>query len=57
MNKDGAATGLILPKEKVEHILSRLGIKKLKSEAICTHGFANGVMYKLLLLLWEEGRS
>ena len=34
-------------KEKVEHILSRLGIKKFKSEAICTHGFANGLMYKL----------
>ena len=33
-------------KEKVEHILSRLGVKKLKSERICTHGFSDGLMYK-----------
>lgn len=33
-------------KEKVEHILSRLGVKKIKSEAINTHGFAEGLMYK-----------
>ncbi len=33
-------------KEKVEHVLSRLGVKKLKSEAICTHGFVDGLMYK-----------
>ena len=33
-------------KEKVEHILSRLGVKKIKSEAINTHGFSEGLMYK-----------
>jgi phenylalanyl-tRNA synthetase beta chain len=33
-------------KEKVEHILSRLGVKKIKSESINTHGFAEGLMYK-----------
>jgi len=33
-------------KEKVEHILSRLGVKKIKSEAINTHGFSDGLMYK-----------
>ena len=32
-------------KEKVEHILTRLGIKKLKSETISTHGFSEGLMY------------
>ena len=32
-------------KEKVEHILNRLGIKKVKSEAISTHGFTEGLMY------------
>ena len=32
-------------KEKVEHILNRLGIMKVKSEAITTHGFAQGLMY------------
>jgi len=33
-------------KEKVEHILSRLGVNKIKSEAINTHGFTEGLMYK-----------
>jgi phenylalanyl-tRNA synthetase beta chain len=33
-------------KEKVEHILARLGITKLKSETISTHGFSEGLMYK-----------
>ena len=32
-------------KEKVEHILNRLGIKKVKPEAISTHGFTQGLMY------------
>ncbi|MBT5859043.1 MAG: phenylalanine--tRNA ligase subunit beta [Flavobacteriales bacterium] len=32
-------------KEKVEHILRRLGITKLKSETISTHGFSEGLMY------------
>ena len=32
-------------KEKVEHILNRLGVKKVKSEAISTHGFTQGLMY------------
>jgi phenylalanyl-tRNA synthetase beta chain len=32
-------------KEKVEHILNRLGVKKVKSEAINTHGFTEGLMY------------
>ena len=33
-------------KEKVEHILARLGVTKLKSETISTHGFSEGLMYK-----------
>jgi phenylalanyl-tRNA synthetase beta chain len=33
-------------KEKVEHILSRLGIKKIKSEVINTYGFIEGLMYR-----------
>jgi len=33
-------------KEKVEHILARLGVKKLKSEPITNHGFSDGLMYK-----------
>ena len=33
-------------KEKVEHILSRLGLKKNKAESINTHGFSEGLMYK-----------
>jgi phenylalanyl-tRNA synthetase beta chain len=32
-------------KEKVEHILNSLGIKKVKSEAISTHGFTQALMY------------
>ncbi|MBT3611313.1 MAG: phenylalanine--tRNA ligase subunit beta [Flavobacteriales bacterium] len=32
-------------KEKVEHILNRLGVKKIKPEAINTHGFSQGLMY------------
>jgi len=32
-------------KEKVEHILIRLGIKRIKSEAINTYGFSQGLMY------------
>ena len=32
-------------KEKVEHILNRLGVKKIKSESINTYGFAEGLMY------------
>jgi phenylalanyl-tRNA synthetase beta chain len=33
-------------KEKVEHILNRLEVKKIKSEAINKNGFAEGLMYK-----------
>jgi len=33
-------------KEKVEHILSRLGITKLKSEEISNYGFSQALMYK-----------
>jgi phenylalanyl-tRNA synthetase beta chain len=32
-------------KEKVEHILNRLGVKKIKSEPINTNGFSKGLMY------------
>ena len=32
-------------KEKVEHILKRLGIKKVKSETLNTNGFDDGLMY------------
>jgi phenylalanyl-tRNA synthetase beta chain len=35
-------------KEKVEHIINRLGIKKIKSEAINTYGFAEGMMYTFM---------
>ena len=33
-------------KEKVEHILSRLGITKIKSEEISNYGFSEALMYK-----------
>jgi phenylalanyl-tRNA synthetase beta chain len=33
-------------KEKVEHILARLGIKKLKYETISNQGFTEGLIYK-----------
>ena len=33
-------------KEKVEHILNRLGVKKVKSEALSSYGFAEGLMYR-----------
>lgn len=33
-------------KEKVAHILNRLGIQKIKVEAISSHGFSAGLMYK-----------
>ncbi len=33
-------------KEKVEHILARFGVTKLKSEPISTYGFESGLMYK-----------
>jgi len=33
-------------KEKVEHILSRLGIVKLKSESISSDGFSDGLKYE-----------
>lgn len=32
-------------KEKVEHILNSLGVKKIKSKSIITHGFYEGLMY------------
>jgi len=32
-------------KEKVEHILNRLGVKKVKLEAINSYGFTEGLMY------------
>ena len=32
-------------KEKVEHILNRLGVKKIKTEAINSLGFAEGLIY------------
>ena len=32
-------------KEKVEHILSRLGVKKITSESISSYGFSEGLMY------------
>ena len=33
-------------KEKVAHILNRLGIHKIKAETISSHGFSAGLMYK-----------
>jgi phenylalanyl-tRNA synthetase beta chain len=42
-NNDKASFFFI--KEKVEHILNRLGVKKIKSESINTYGFAEGLMY------------
>ncbi|MEE2699754.1 MAG: phenylalanine--tRNA ligase subunit beta [Bacteroidota bacterium] len=38
--------GFYFIKEKVEHILKRLGVQKLKSAAISSHGFSEGLMYK-----------
>jgi len=32
-------------KEKVEHILSKLGVKKITSESISSYGFSEGLMY------------
>jgi len=32
-------------KEKVEHILNRIGVKKVKSKTINTNGFTEGIMY------------
>ncbi len=32
-------------KEKVAHILNRLGVQKIQSEAISSHGFSAGLMY------------
>ena len=43
-NKD--KTDFFVMKEKVEHILFRLGITKIKSEEISTYGFSEGLMYK-----------
>ena len=43
-NKD--KTDFFVLKEKVEHVLFRLGITKIKSEKISTHGFSEGLMYK-----------
>jgi len=43
-NKD--KTDFFVLKEKVEHVLFRLGITKIKSEEISTHGFSEGLMYK-----------
>ena len=39
-------TNFFVLKEKVEHVLFRLGISKIKSEEISTHGFSEGLMYK-----------
>ena len=39
-------TDFFVMKEKVEHILFRLGITKIKSEEISTYGFSEGLMYK-----------
>ena len=39
-------TDFFVIKEKVEHILFRLGITKIKSEEISTYGFSEGLMYK-----------
>jgi len=39
-------TNFFVLKEKVEHVLFRLGISKIKSEEISTHGFSKGLMYK-----------
>ncbi|OUV75899.1 MAG: phenylalanine--tRNA ligase subunit beta [Flavobacteriales bacterium TMED123] len=33
-------------KEKVAHILNRLGVQKIKAEAISSHSFSEGLMYK-----------
>lgn len=45
-NANSTKADFYLIKEKVEHILRRLGITKLKSESISTHGFESGLMYK-----------
>lgn len=39
-------TNFFVMKEKVEHILFRLGITKIKSEELSSYGFSEGLMYK-----------
>ena len=45
-NKNNNKTDFFVLKEKVEHILFRLGIKKIKSEKVSGYGFSNGLIYK-----------
>ena len=44
-NTSDDKTDFYFIKEKVEHILNRLGIKKVQSETINIHGFSDGLTY------------
>ncbi len=45
-NTNSTKADFFFIKEKVEHILSRLGINTIKSESINTYGFNEALMYK-----------
>jgi len=45
-NENNNKTDFFVLKEKVEHILFRLGITKIKSEKISGYGFSTGLIYK-----------
>jgi len=45
-NENNNKTDFFVLKEKVEHILFRLGITKIKSERISGYGFSAGLIYK-----------
>ena len=45
-NENNNKTDFFVLKEKVEHILFRLGITKIKSERISGYGFSTGLIYK-----------
>ena len=45
-NTDSDKVDFFFIKERVEHILNRLGVKNIKSEKINTHAFEEALMYK-----------
>ena len=45
-NENNNKTYFFVLKEKVEHILFRLGITKINSEKVSGYGFSEGLMYQ-----------
>ena len=45
-NENNNKTDFFVVKEKVEHILFRLGVTKIKSEKVSGYGFSKGLMYQ-----------